>query len=183
MLASHGGANPSAWVRRWSALLLPACTVLDLACGYGRHSILLASLGHSVLAVDRDAQALAEVPASSRLTKLQADLETGVWPFRDRRFGGIVVVNYLHRPLFPDLLDALADDGVLIYETFSSGNERFGKPSNPAFLLERGELLEAVSGRLRVIAYEDVRVDEPKQAMVQRVCACTEAAFLRQFAC
>jgi hypothetical protein len=82
-----------------------------------------------------------------------------------------VVANYLHRPLFPRLLQALAPEGVLIYETFAAGNERYGKPSNPAFLLKPGELLEIVRGRLRVIAYEDLEVSDPRRAAVQRICA------------
>jgi hypothetical protein len=102
---------------------------------------------------------------------LCADLESGAWPFPGERFAGIVVTNYLHRPLFPHLLAGLVPDGVLIYETFTQGNERYGRPSNPAFLLAPGELLELVRGKLRVIAYEDLFVAEPKPAMVQRICA------------
>lgn len=179
MLAIHAAASPSEWVRCWAGVLAPGCNVLDLACGRGRHATLLASLGHSVLAVDRDAQALAEVPRSNAVTTLTLDLEAGDWPLPGRRFGGIVATNYLHRPLFPALIGALADDGVLIYETFAAGNERFGKPSNPAFLLDPGELLEVVRGRLRVIAFEDVTVEQPKPAVIQRICACTEAAVFR----
>jgi SAM-dependent methyltransferase len=103
---------------------------------------------------------------------LGADIEAGPWPYAGRRFDAIVVANYLHRPLLPVLVDSLEPGGVLIYETFARGNERFGKPSNPAFLLERGELLEAVRGRLEVVAYEDVTLDDPKPAVVQRITAC-----------
>jgi SAM-dependent methyltransferase len=179
MATEHFDATASEWVRRWAHTLAPGCSVLDLACGHGRHAMLLASLGHSVLAVDRNAQALAGIPASDRVETLTADLETGAWPLHGRRFGGVIVTNYLHRPLFPALVDALADDGVLIYETFAIGNERFGKPSNPAFLLGPGELLEVVRGVLRVIAYEDRFVDQPRPAMVQRICACTACAVAR----
>jgi len=146
--------------------------VLDLACGHGRHARYFAGLGHPVLAVDCDAEALAALQQVSGVRTVQADLERESWPLGGRRFGCIVVTNYLHRPLFPVIIDALADDGLLLYETFSVGNERFGKPSNPAFLLEPGELLEAVRGRLRVIGYEDLYVDSPKPAMVQRMAAC-----------
>ena len=100
-----------------------------------------------------------------------ADLENAPWPCERAAYAGVVVTNYLHRPLFPDLIAALAPGGVLIYETFATGNERFGKPSNPAFLLKPGELLEAIRGRLHVVAYEDLEVDDPKPAMVQRICA------------
>ncbi|MGH8678870.1 MAG: class I SAM-dependent methyltransferase [Burkholderiales bacterium] len=150
----------------------PRCTVLDLACGYGRHSRFFASLGHPVCAVDCDPDALASLSGQRRIHVLRVDLEGGAWPFAGQRFGGIVVTNYLHRPLLSKIVSALTDDGVLIYETFARGNERYGKPSNPAFLLEPGELLEAVHDRLRVVAFEDVFVDLPKPAMIQRICAC-----------
>ena len=100
-----------------------------------------------------------------------ADLEAGTWPYPGERFGGIIVTNYLHRPLLATLIDALDARGVLIYETFAAGNESYGRPSNPAFLLAPGELLDTVRGRLRVIAYEDLYVESPRSAMVQRICA------------
>jgi SAM-dependent methyltransferase len=170
--------EPSPWVKRL-APLIPAGEVLDLACGGGRHARLLAAMGHAVLAVDRDADALNRV-AGDRIAALQIDLEKSgdqpfVWPFAANRFAGIVVTNYLHRPLFPHLAASLAPDGVLIYETFAQGNGRFGKPSNPDFLLEPGELLEMArmnfKHSLRVIAYEDGFIDQPRPAMVQRICA------------
>jgi hypothetical protein len=123
------------------------------------------------LAVDRDGKALCALEGVQGVRTLQADLENGPWPLAGNRFDGIVVTNYLHRPLFPALLGALSDAGVLIYETFAAGNERFGKPSNPAFLLRPGELLQVVRDRLRVLAYEDCHVEGPKPAMVQRIVA------------
>ena len=164
--------RPSAWVARW-APVIPAGETLDLACGGGRHARLLAALGHPVLAVDRDAASLAQA-AGPGITTLQHDLEAeaSVWPFAPGRFAGIVVTNYLHRPLFAHLAGALAPNGILVYETFALGNERFGKPSNPAFLLAPGELLEVASRHgLRVLAYEDGIVDTPRPARVQRLCA------------
>ena len=145
--------------------------MLDLACGGGRHSRFLAGAGFHVCAADRDAGPLAELSGVPGVSVQVADLERAPWPFKDRHFAGIVVANYLYRPLFPHLLKALAEDGVLIYETFALGNERFGKPSNPDFLLQPGELLELVRGKLRVLAYEDLQVSLPKPAMVQRICA------------
>jgi SAM-dependent methyltransferase len=157
-------AEPSAWVLRW-APLIPKGRVLDLACGGGRHARLLASLGQEVIAVDREPQSIPGVRF------LRADLEDGSpWPLPGERFQGIVVTNYLHRPLFPVIEGALAPGGVLVYETFMQGNERYGKPSNPAFLLAPGELWRAFGG-LHVIAFEQGRAHSPKPAMIQRLCA------------
>lgn len=170
--AGHGPADASPWVARFAPLVPPAAPVLDLACGSGRHSRLFLERGHPVLAVDRDLARLGELAGHPRLESLACDLEGGVTSdlFR-RRFGGIVVTNYLHRPLFGPLAAALASGGVLIYETFARGNERFGKPSNPDFLLQQGELLRAFLDRLRIVAYEDLVVDQPRPAAVQRICA------------
>jgi SAM-dependent methyltransferase len=168
----------SPWVERW-APLAPAGKVLDLACGMGRHSHYLASLGHPVLAVDRDASALIHA-AGEGIVTLHADLEDEdavhtaqlAKILRPGQFSTIVVTNYLHRPLMGALLASLAPDGMLIYETVASGNEAFGKPSNPAFLLQPGELRELAEGAgLRVLDFEDIHVQTPKQAMLQRICA------------
>ena len=162
----------SPWVRRY-APLIPGGAVLDLACGAGRHSRHLASLGHSVVAVDRDPEALA-LAAGPDITTSAIDLEEegAAWPFGAARFAGIVVTNYLHRPLTAAMIASLAPDGVLIHETFAEGNAQFGKPSNPDFLLRPGELLDWARGHgLRVVAFEEGVVDAPKTAMVQRICA------------
>jgi SAM-dependent methyltransferase len=160
---------PSPWVRQWASWIRPGGAVLDVACGSGRHSRLLARMGFEVDAVDRDPALFEDPPA--RVAVLGADLEDGPWPYADRRFDGIVVTHYLHRPLLPLLVGSLERGGVLIYETFAIGNERFGKPSNPAFLLQPGELLDAVRGKLRVIAYEDLTVEHPRPAALQRLTA------------
>ena len=167
----HGPDRPSDWVARWTQRITPRGTVLDLACGSGRHSRYLAELGFRVCAVDRDARALDALSCVDGVSVRQADLEEGPWPLDGLTFDGIVVANYLHRPLFPRILDALAPAGTLIYETFAAGNGRFGKPSNPDFLLRAGELLDLVRGRLRVIAYEDVELGVPRPACIQRICA------------
>jgi SAM-dependent methyltransferase len=168
---SHGADMPSAWVARWASLAPAGCVVLDVACGGGRHARYFAGLGHAVEAVDRDSAVLAELARVSNVTTRCADLEAGTWPYAGKTFGAIVATNYLHRPLFSHLLAALAPGGVLIYETFALGNERYGRPANPDFLLKPGELLDAVRDACRVVAYEDVYVDQPRPAMVQRVCA------------
>ena len=195
MSEHHDLETPSAWVCRWAEYIPPGGRVLDLACGSGRHARWLAARGHAVEAVDRDAAALAELASAPGITTRCADLENGPWPYAGETFSGIVVVNYLHRPLFPQLLAALAAGGALIYETFAAGNERYGRPGNPNFLLRPGELLDVVRGSLRVIAYEDLFVsepfdiaqdrpfdiaqdrpfdiaqDRPRPAMMQRICA------------
>lgn len=145
--------------------------MLDVACGNGRHTRYFAARGHPVEAVDRNPAKLAALAGVAGVTARLTDLEGGPWPYEGQRFAGIVVVNYLHRPLFPHLLAALAPEGVLIYDTFEVGNEKYGRPQNPDFLLKSGELLEVVRGRLRVVSYEDLHVTEPRPAMVQRICA------------
>ena len=164
--------SASDWVRRFMPLITAGGSVLDLACGKGRHSLLLAERGYRVEAVDRDADALAAISSGAPgiVTRL-ADLEEGPWPYHERVFDGIVVANYLFRPLLPMLLNALDVNGVLIYETFMVGNERFGKPANPAFLLRPGELLDVVRKRLTVVAFEQGEIAEPRPAVVQRLCA------------
>jgi SAM-dependent methyltransferase len=157
--------GPSDWVLRWAALVERG-PLLDLACGGGRHARLFADRGLEVVAVDREPQSLPE-----NIRFVQADLEDGSpWPFAGQRFAAIVVANYLHRPLFPRILESLDEGGVLIYETFMIGNEKFGRPSNPEFLLRAGELLEAFA-KLTVAGFEQGRVERPKTAMIQRLCA------------
>jgi SAM-dependent methyltransferase len=170
-VTSHGFEAPSAWVVRWADRVPAGGQVLDLACGNGRHARYFAARGCPVDAVDRDPAALAGLAGIPGVTTRCTDLESGSWPYEGQQFAGIVVTNYLHRPLFPHLLAGLAPDGALIYETFAAGNERYGRPSNPAFLLKPGELLEVVRGRLRVVAYEDLYVADPKPARIQRICA------------
>jgi SAM-dependent methyltransferase len=163
-VSAHADLAPSPWVERWTPLI-PAGRVLDLAAGSGRHARFLLSKGYEVTAVDRDPQSI----PGARV--VQADLEDGSpWPLPGERFEGVVVTNYLHRPLFARILESLAPGGVLIYETFMLGNERFGRPSNPAFLLRPGELLEAF-GVLRTQGFEEGEVTVPKTAMIQRLCA------------
>jgi SAM-dependent methyltransferase len=171
MSSAHGAQElPSPWVVRFAPLLPPGATVLDLACGAGRHARFLAARGHAVEAVDRDPVALSGLAGLPRITTTRADLESAPWPYAGRRFDAVVVTNYLHRPLFPAIAGALAHRGMLLYETFMRGHERLGKPSNPAFLLEPGELLAAF-GALTVVAFEQGRVDVPRPAVVQRLCA------------
>ncbi len=162
---------PLAWVRRFAPLLAPGSTVLDLACGAGRHSRYLLELGHQVTALDRDLASMADLAGQPGLELIAADLEQAAWPLPGRRFAGIVVTNYLWRPLWPDLLAALGPDGLLLYETFGLGQAAFGRPRDPAFLLAPGELLERVRGSLQVLAYEHGLVSEPRPMIRQRIAA------------
>lgn len=161
-------------MRRWAGLIRPGGRVLDVACGSGRHLRYLRGLGYRVLGVDRDASALAELQGIDGVEAVVADIESGPWSPPGGAFDAVVVANYLHRPLLPRLVEALAPGGVLIYETFAEGNERYGRPTNPDFLLRRNELLERF-GSLSVIAFEQGVVGSPGQAVIQRICAVREA--------
>lgn len=158
---------PSDWIRRWAPLIRPGGTVLDLACGSGRHLRWLAAQGFTLTGVDRDAESLA--PLAGLAETLVADIETGPWPLAGRRFDAVVVTNYLWRPLFPRILAALADDGLLLYETFADGHQALGRPSRPDFLLQPGELITLAAG-LRIVAYEAGRLEDPPR-VVQRIAA------------
>jgi SAM-dependent methyltransferase len=163
---------PSPWVLRHAALVPAGRPVLDLACGGGRHSRVFLAAGNPVTAVDRDLSGIAGLADRTGLTALEIDLETGApWPFDPGSFGGVIVTNYLHRPILADIVAAVEPGGALIYETFALGNEAFGKPSNRDFLLQPGELLEAVRGKLEVTAYEHGLVRQPRTAKIQRLAA------------
>jgi SAM-dependent methyltransferase len=167
-----GALAPSAWITRFAPLVARGARVLDVACGRGRHTRLFAARGCRVLAIDRDAAALAALAEVAGVETRAVDLESGAWPLPGERFDAVVVVNYLHRPLFPHLLRALAADGVLLYETFAQGNEAHGRPSNPDFLLARDELLRRVGDALTVVAFEQGRVAAPgRDAVVERLAA------------
>lgn len=163
----HGTEAASVWVERWAHLVPQGATVLDVACGHGRHSKFFSARGGRVTAVDRDAAALASLPAG--VEAICADIENGPWRFAGRKFDAVVVTNYLWRALLPAIVDCVAPDGVLLYETFAAGNEQFGKPSRPDFLLQPGELLLACE-TLTVVAYQHGRLENPTR-VVQRVAA------------
>ena len=163
----HGTENPSPWVQRWAHLIPAGGTVLDVACGRGRHLRWFAARGHAVTGVDRDAEALKTLHGIGET--IAADIENGPWPLAARQFDAVIVTNYLWRPLFDRIAAALAPSGVLVHETFALGNETVGKPSRAEFLLQPGELLRAY-GDLRVVAYEDGFLDTPPR-FVQRIVA------------
>jgi len=163
----HGLGAPSEWIVRWSHLLATGASVLDVACGAGRHMKWFAGRGHAVTGVDRSPEAVEAASAFGKV--IEADIESGSWPFSGRAFGAVVVTNYLWRPRMADIVAAVAPGGVLLYETFATGNETVGKPSRPDFLLQPGELLTACAG-LSVVAYEDGFIAQPER-FVQRIAA------------
>ena len=167
----HFRLAPSPWVVRFASLVAPGRRLLDLAAGHGRHALFFATRGVQVLAVDRDAAALATLAGTQGVETRVADLEQSDWPFAGERFDAIVVVHYLHRASLPHLLSALTPDGVLLYETFAAGNALYGKPSNPDFLLEESELLELARETLTIVAFEQGRVDGAQPAVIQRLAA------------
>lgn len=171
--ARHEGPDvPSPWIVRFAPMVPVGGRVLDLACGGGRHARLFLGRGCHVVALDRDLSGIADLRGHPRLEAVEADLEDGrPFPLASRRFDAVVVANYLYRPILDHLVEATAPGGILLYETFARGNERFGRPRRPDFLLRAGELLELVRGRLRVLAYEDLEVSEPRPAAIQRICA------------
>lgn len=164
----HGSGTPSPWLQRWLHLLPRHGTVLDVACGGGRHLRWLAGLGYRVTGIDRDAAALQGLQDLGA-ELIEADIEAGPWPCAGRRFDAVVVTHYLWRPLWPALRAALSPGGVLLYETFAQGNETVGRPARPAFLLAPGELIEACAG-LQVVAYEAGFLEAPAR-FVQRIAA------------
>lgn len=172
----HGLTEPSAWVRRWTHLAKPGGSVLDIACGHGRHMAWFAAQGFQVTGIDRSADAVLAARAYGEC--IQADIENGAWPLMQsgvpNQFDVVVVTNYLWRSLFPTILQSLAPGGLLLYETFAVGNETVGKPSRPDFLLQPGELLQACQG-LDVVAYENGFLTSPER-FVQRIAAVAPAA-------
>lgn len=176
LIDAHGSQRASAWVQRWSHLVPVGASVLDVACGSGRHVRWFAQRSGRVTGVDRDAAAVAPLAGIAEI--VVADIEGGPWPFAARTFDAVVVTNYLWRERLPDVITAVAPGGLLIYETFAAGNETVGKPSKSAFLLRPGELLKACAG-LRVIAYEDGFIEGDERAserFVQRIVAVRESA-------
>lgn len=169
-LAPDPGAA-SSWVKRWSHLVAPRGTVLDIACGRGRHMKWFAAQGHAVTGVDSSAEAIDA--AASFGEAVLADIENGPWPLMKgaqvRQFDAVIVTNYLWRPLFALMAQSVAPGGLLVYETFAQGNEKVGRPSRPDFLLRPAELLQAF-GAMQIVAFEEGSLDNPPR-VVQRIAA------------
>lgn len=171
-MISHEREAASPWIARFAPTIPAGGVVLDLACGTGRHVRYLLSAGYKIVGVDKYVAGIAGLLGTPDFEFIEANLEDGgPWPLGDRKFDGIVVTNYLYRPLLPTLAGALKDGGVLIYETFAEGNARYGHPRNPDFLLRPGELPDAFGDRLQIIAYEHGVVQSPRPAVIQHICA------------
>lgn len=172
MIRHPANLAPSTWIERYAHLVSVDARVLDVAAGSGRHAVFFAARGNRVVAVDRDEAALAAFANAPGIETRTLDLESGAWPLAGETFGAIVVVNYLHRSALPRLLATLAPDGVLLYETFALGNETYGRPSNPDFLLRPGELLDVVRGHLTVVGFEQgLSPNRDRPAVVERIAA------------
>jgi SAM-dependent methyltransferase len=173
----HGNEPVSDWVQRYAQLVRKQGSVLDVACGAGRHAKFFAAMGMKVTGVDKNAAALAELTQHG-IETLWADIENGLWPFEGRSFDMVIVTNYLWRPLLPHIAACVSERGVIIYETFAQGNERYGKPSNPDYLLAADELMQHFGPKqgFEVIAYEDITLEKPKPARVQRIAAVKQPA-------
>lgn len=163
--------KPSSWMVKYAPLIANGGRVLDLACGRGRHAIWLAQLGYQVDALDRDTATVSGMIGINNINVHVADIEANDAYLCGQQYDGIIVSRYLYRPLLSTLAEILNPDGVLIYETFMTGNERYGKPSNPDFLLLPDELLETYSPLLKIIAFEQGEETEPRPAVMQRICA------------
>jgi len=173
-VVTHRDLTPSAWVQRFVARVpnLDNDKVLDVACGNGRHTRLFLDAGYKIVAVDQNIAGIQTLIHHPNLTVLKADLESkNGWPFLNQQFSGVIVTNYLFRPILNDIVSAVGPGGVLIYETFATGNEQYGRPRNPDFLLREGELIETVANKLSIVAYEHGFVEKPKPAVVQRIVA------------
>ena len=168
----HSNLTASPWVVRFAPLIPANGPVLDLACGRGRHATYLADRGHPVIALDRNRDSLATLEGKKNIETREVDLENdSSLNLGNRCFAGVIVTNYLFRPIFNLILSLIHEHGVLIYETFAVGNERYGKPANPNFLLRQGELLDIVHPVLHVVSFEDGFVHKPRPSVVQRICA------------
>ena len=169
----HGAPDPSPWVVRFLAGLAGDARVLDIACGRGRHRRYALGLGHRVTGLDRDISGLADLTGEERARLIEADLETGApFPLAGETFDGVIVVNYLWRQILPDIAACVGSGGLLVYETFALGNERYGKPSNPDFLLKPNELIDAFARHLTVVAFEHGVAERPYPRAIQRIAAC-----------
>jgi len=169
----HGLHESSQWVRRFLPGIKEAGSILDVACGAGRHMRLALELGYTVTGIDKDLIQVEDLATRSDVGLIEADLEAArAFPLKDMSYDGVIITNYLWRPILSDIIGCVADDGVLIYETFAAGHERHGKPCNPDFLLKANELLEAALPRLCVVAYEHGERIGEKPEIVQRIAAC-----------
>ena len=162
----------SRWVAENQKFIKRNGLILDLACGSGRNGKFLLEKGFNVVFLDRDISLLGWVPKASRSQVVKHDLENGTrWCFLPCSFDAVVVTNYLYRPIFADLLSIIEEGGVLIYETFSKGNEIYGRPKNPNYLLQPEELIDIVRPSMRIISFKEGYSDEGRKSITQKIVA------------
>ncbi len=163
-------AQPESWVLKFSSQIPPG-PILDLACGKGRHGRYFLARGHSVTFLDRDISGVVDLLSHPKTQLMEYDLENNSpWPFLKNQFSGIIIINYLYRPLLPNLLTALKPGGLLIYKTFAAGNEQFGRPRSPEFLLQENELLDTFSQHFEIIDFTQGKESNPNR-VTQAICA------------
>jgi SAM-dependent methyltransferase len=169
----HAGLTAvSPWIARFAPLAAAGDSVLDVACGGGRHGRYFLKSGHSVSFLDKNLDGVADIAGVAGIEMILADLENGdPWPLEHHQFATVIVVNYLHRPILPAIFEAVAPGGILLYETFAQSNKRYGRPRNPDYLLAPGELLDAVAGRLTTIAYQHGALGDDKSRAVKQCIA------------
>ena len=171
-MTEHNASAPSDWVMAFVDRIRPGGRILDVACGHGRHMRMALDRGYHVTGLDRDLSGVADLTDWPQVELVQADLERGEpFPLKGRTFDGVIVTNYLWRPVLADIVACVADDGILIYQTFARGQEKFGRPTNKDFLLTRNELIAAVLPKMTVIAFEHGLIDSDPPRVIQRIVA------------
>ena len=175
-ICSKVNLAPSSWIMQQAERWPNGSKILDFASGYGRHSMALSSSfpgRFEILATDYNHAALRELAAQFPNVKtLHTDLEnTNIWPFADHDFDVVLVTNYLFRPRLPELFRLIRNEGFLAYETFADGNGTYGRPSNPNFLLNDGELPACLPNDFEILDYFHGKIDQPRPAIIQRLAA------------
>ena len=167
---------PSHWIMQQAKGWPNGAKLLDFAAGRGRHSCALSNTfpgRFNILAADNNRPALKALAAKCPSVKtLHTDLENmNIWPFEEDNFDVVLVTNYLFRPRLPALFRLVGKGGFLAYETFADGNAAYGRPKNPNFLLNEGELPASLTDDFLILDYFHGKIDQPRPAIIQRLAA------------